>query len=80
MMRASRPFHPTQIALLTDPEKAALYVEETLAAGDMAALKLAVRNVAEARLGGIAALTRVAMVGRSSRKTARRRLPNGRRS
>ncbi len=54
---ASRPFRASQIALLIDPEKAALYLEEALAAGDMAAFKLAVQNVAEAQLGGITALT-----------------------
>ena len=56
-MRASRPFRETQIELLKDPENAALYLEEALAAGDMDAFKLALRNVAEARLGGMGALS-----------------------
>ena len=55
-MRASRPFRETRIELLHDPESAALYLDEALAAGDMVAFKLALRNVAEARLGGMGAL------------------------
>jgi probable addiction module antidote protein len=56
-MRASRPFRKTQIELLEDAENAALYLEEALAAGDLDAFKLALRNVAEARLGGMSALS-----------------------
>jgi probable addiction module antidote protein len=56
-LRASRPFRATQLAQLKDPESAALYLEEALAAGDTAAFKLALRNVAEARLGGMSALS-----------------------
>jgi probable addiction module antidote protein len=56
-MRASRPFRKTQIELLEDAENAALYLEEALAAGDLEAFKLALRNVAEARLGGMSALS-----------------------
>jgi probable addiction module antidote protein len=56
-MTASRPFRQTQIELLKDAENAALYVEEALVAGDMDAFKLALRNVAEARLGGMSALS-----------------------
>ena len=56
-MKASRPFRETQIELLKDPKAAALYLEEALAAGDTDAFKLALRNVAEARLGGMSALS-----------------------
>jgi len=56
-MTASRPFRETQIELLKDAGNAALYLEEALAAGDMDAFKLALRNVAEARLGGMSALS-----------------------
>jgi probable addiction module antidote protein len=56
-MRASRPFRATQLAQLQDPKSAALYLEEALAAGDADAFKLALRNVAEARLGGMSALS-----------------------
>jgi DNA-binding phage protein len=57
-MRASRPFRATQLAQLKGPESAALYLEEALAAGDTDAFKLALRNVAEARLGGMSAAFR----------------------
>lgn len=57
MMGASRPFQATQLAQLRDPDSAALYLEEALAAGDIDAFKLALRNVAEARLGGMSALS-----------------------
>ena len=56
-MRASRPFRDTQIEQLKDPASAALYLEEALAAGDTNAFKLALRNVAEARLGGMSGLS-----------------------
>jgi len=55
-VKASRPFRDTQIELLENPENAALYLEEALAAGDTDAFKLALR-VAEARLGGMSALS-----------------------
>jgi probable addiction module antidote protein len=57
-MRASRPFRETLLKQLEDPANAALYLEEALAAGDTEAFKLALRNVAEARLGGMSALSR----------------------
>jgi probable addiction module antidote protein len=56
-MKASRPFSLTQRELLNDAESAAFYLEESLAAGDTAAFKLALRNVVEARLGGMRALS-----------------------
>jgi probable addiction module antidote protein len=56
-VRVSRPFRKTQIELLDDAASAALYLEEALAAGDVDAFKLALRNVAEARLGGMSALS-----------------------
>ena len=65
-MRASRPFREAQIELLKDPENAALYLEEALAAGDMDAFKLALRNVAEARLGGMTALSERTELNRES--------------
>ena len=57
-MRASRPFRTTQLRQLGDPASAAIYLEEALAAGDTDAFKLALRNVAEAQLGGMSALSR----------------------
>ena len=65
-MRASRPFRQTQIDLLKDANNAALYLGEALAGGDTAAFKLALRNVAEARLGGMGALAEHAGLNRES--------------
>jgi DNA-binding phage protein len=50
-MRASVPFDETSRELLKDPETAAMYLEECLADGDFELFKLALRHVAEARLG-----------------------------
>jgi probable addiction module antidote protein len=55
MTAASRPFRQTQNAILRDPQTAAIYLKEALAAGDIAAFKLVLRNVVEAQ-GGMAAL------------------------
>jgi DNA-binding phage protein len=49
MTAPARPFRQTRNAILRDPDAAALYLEETLAAGDTDAFKLALRNVVEAR-------------------------------
>ena len=38
-MRTSEPLATTRAKMLEDPELAALYLEEALAAGDMAALR-----------------------------------------
>jgi len=58
MTKASRAFEKTRQTILQDPQAAALYLEEALEAGDTEAFKLALRNVAEARLGGIAGLAK----------------------
>jgi len=65
-MRASRPFHTKQLELLKDPRSAAIYLEEALAEGDAAAFKLALRNVAEARIGGMTALSERTALNRES--------------
>jgi probable addiction module antidote protein len=65
-MRASRPFRATQLAQPKDPESAALYLEEALAAGDTDAFKLALRNVAEARLGRMSALSERTQLNREA--------------
>jgi probable addiction module antidote protein len=65
-VRASRPFRQTQLEQLRDPDNAALYLEEALAAGDTDAFKLALRNVAEARLGGMSALSERAQLNREA--------------
>lgn len=50
--KASKPFKETSKELLKDPECAALYLEECLADGDIELFKLALKNVADARMGG----------------------------
>jgi probable addiction module antidote protein len=65
-MKASRAFRDTQIEQLRDPNSAAIYLEEALIAGDISAFKLALRNVAEARLGGVGALSELADLNRES--------------
>lgn len=72
-MKASRPFRATQIELLEDPENAALYLEEAPAAGDTAAFELALRTVAEARLGGMSALSQRTDLNREALYRASRR-------
>ena len=66
IMRPRRPFREMQLELPKDAAKAALYLEEALAAGDMEALELALRNVAEARLGGMSALSEQAGLEREA--------------
>ena len=66
MSETSRSLDETRQAILQDPEAAALYLEEALEAGDMEAFKLALRHVAEARLGGISALARETDLNRES--------------
>lgn len=65
-MTASRPFRNTLLKQLEDPASAALYLEEALAAGDTDAFKLALRNVAEARLGGMSTLSRRTKLNREA--------------
>jgi hypothetical protein len=67
MTTASRPFQQTHTALLQDPKRVAHYLEEALAVGDAEAFELAMRNVAEARSGGMtAAETEIEFVRDSS--------------
>jgi len=51
-------FDATSDALLSDPETAAMYLEEMLAEGDVEQFKRALRDVASARVGGMAELAR----------------------
>lgn len=55
MTAPTRPFGQTRDTILHDPQAAALYLEEFVAAGDTGAFKLAVGNVVEAQ-GGIPTL------------------------
>jgi lipopolysaccharide transport system permease protein len=66
MSAVSRLFAPTRQAILQDPKAAALYLEESLEAGDAEAFKLALRHVAEARLGGIGELAKAADLNRET--------------
>jgi len=65
-MKASVPFTDSRKAMLKDPELAALYLEESLQDGNMAEFKQALKHVAEARLGGMAALSRITRLNRES--------------
>jgi probable addiction module antidote protein len=60
------PFRQTREAILEDAETAALYLEEALAAGDDEAFKLALRHVAEARLGDMASLAEATGLNRET--------------
>ncbi len=65
-MSTSRPFRQTQLELLKDPEQAALYLEEALLLNDMEAFKIALRNVTDAKLGGIGALSKSTNLNRET--------------
>lgn len=56
MTRTSRPFQELSDDLLKDPEYAAVYLEEILNQGDTELFKLALKNVASARLGSMSAV------------------------
>ena len=64
--KASKPFKEISNDLLKDSECAALYLEECLAEGDTELFKLALKNVADARLGGIFALAEKTNIGKES--------------
>jgi probable addiction module antidote protein len=64
--RASRPYKETSNKLLSDPEVAAMYLEECLADGNMELFKVALKNVADARLGGMTMLAEETNLGRES--------------
>lgn len=65
-MKASAPFNDSRKEMLKDPELAAMYLEESLQDGDMEAFKRALKQVAEARLGGMAALSRTTHLNREA--------------
>lgn len=52
----SKDFKPGELDFLQDADAAAVYLEDCLADGDLALFKAALKDVAEARLGGVAAL------------------------
>ena len=66
MVNAAKPFKETSNELLKDAECAALYLEECLADGDIELFKLALKNVADARLGSMSILAKKTKLGRES--------------
>jgi probable addiction module antidote protein len=66
-MKAAYPFSESRMELLrSDPELAAAYLEECLADGDINLFKTALKHVAEARLGGMSALSKATDLNRES--------------
>jgi probable addiction module antidote protein len=56
MSRLSLPLEELTNEVLQDPEVAAAYLEEVLAENDIALFKIALKNIANARAGGMTAL------------------------
>ncbi|MCZ6800295.1 MAG: putative addiction module antidote protein [Nitrospirae bacterium] len=56
--KLSRPFSKTSRDLLKDPKVAAEYLEDILADGNMELFTAALKDVADARLGGVSALSK----------------------
>ncbi len=65
-MKASTPFNESRREMLKDPELAAMYLEESLEEGDLNAFKQALKQVAEARLGGLTELSRSTHLNREA--------------
>ncbi|MEZ5691626.1 MAG: putative addiction module antidote protein [Rickettsiales bacterium] len=66
MNRASRPFKEVCNELLKDPKYAAVYLEECLASGDTELFTLALKHVADARVGGMTELAKKTSLGRQN--------------
>lgn len=64
--KASVSFDETSKELLSDPETAALYLEECLEIGDTELFKLALKQVADARAGGMTKLSKTTNLTRES--------------
>ncbi len=64
--RPSKSFDGTRRQLLKDPEVAAGYLQECLADDNEELFMEALRNVAEARLGGVAALAKITDLSRET--------------
>ena len=65
-MRRSQPYQESLIAALTDPLEAAAYLNTAMEEGDKELFLLALRNVAEARLGGMSKLAEASGLNRES--------------
>ena len=64
--KASRPFKETSKGMLKDPETAAMYLEEILAEGDIELFKVALKDMAAARVGNMTALARETHLAREA--------------
>ena len=65
MMR-SRPYKEGLLERLKDPQEAAAYLDATLEEGDTEVFLLALRDVAEARLGGMTTLAQQTSLNRET--------------
>lgn len=66
-MKPTAPFSESRAAMLRDdPELAAEYLEECLEQGDLELFKVALKHVAEARLGGMLALSKATDLNREA--------------
>ncbi|MET0154722.1 MAG: addiction module antidote protein [Rickettsiales bacterium] len=65
-MKPSKPFGETTAAALADDETALAYLEECLADANPELFTLALRQVADARLGGMTELSRAADLNREA--------------
>ena len=65
-MKRSQSYQESLIAALTDPLEAAEYLNATLEDGDKELFLLALRNVAEARLGSMSKLAEATGLNRES--------------
>jgi probable addiction module antidote protein len=66
-MKPTSPFSESRIAMLqSDPVLAAEYLEECLEEGGIELFKVALRHVAEARLGGMSALSKATELNREA--------------
>ena len=65
-MKRSQPYQESLIAALADPLEAAAYLNAAMEEGDKELFLLALRNVAEARIGGMAKLAQATGLNRES--------------
>ena len=65
-MATSRPYKEGLLERLKDPQEAAAYLDAALEEGDTEVFLLALRDVAEARLGGIAGLAQQSGLNRET--------------
>lgn len=66
MMARSKDYQASLIEALRDPHEAAAYLNAAIEEGDRELFLLALRNVADARLGGMSQLAEIAGLNRES--------------